>query len=475
MRILFAVSRWFAQLVRRPGLSVALVGIIAVAMSVALSLLHMPEPMVHDEFSYLLAADTFARGRLTNPTHPMWVHFESFHIIHQPTYQSKYPPGQGLVLAAGQVVGGHPIVGVWISVGLACAAVCWMLWAWLPPRWAVSGGLLAALHPGILGRWGQSYMGGAVAMVGGALVFGSLRRIIRRPRARDALLMGLGLAVLANSRPFEGLVVSLPAAVVLLAWMTRKDGPAVGVSIRRIVLPILMVLGLTAGAMAFYNLRVTGNAFRLPYQVYAASYSAPFFQDMKPDLAYRHKPMRDLYTRWQNDISLQRSISGLPEASARKILLLESFYLGLEPLLTLVRRLETLPYRVISLLERFVLLMYGVLILATLPWVARDGWMRFALLTCGVLAALLLMAVPLTVPHYAAPITCLIFALVLQAMRHLCLWRWHGRRIGRFMVRTILVVFLGSLAVLFAQRLLVNPNSWHLQRARIMEQLEGDG
>ena len=55
----------------------------------------------------------------------------------------------------GQVIAGHPIVGAWLGTALACAALCWMLQAWLPPRWALLGGLLAALHPTIL-EWGEA-------------------------------------------------------------------------------------------------------------------------------------------------------------------------------------------------------------------------------------------------------------------------------------------------------------------------------
>ena len=315
---------------RRRALAITLVGLLSFAASASLSVFgHVTKPRVHDEFSYLLAADTFANGRITNPTHPLWIHFESFHIIQQPSYASKYPPAQGLILAAGQVIGGHPMVGVWISTALASAALCWMLLAWMPPWWAILGSLLLALHPGILLKWGQSYWGGAMAIMGGALVFGAVRRIMRRPQVRDALLLGLGLAVLANSRPFEGLVTSLPVAVLLIAWMVGQQGPSFQLSMKRIVLPLVLVLLLAGVAMGYYNLRVTGDPLRMPYQVHEATYAmAPvlLWQRPGPEPSYRHEIIRNHHLRALMHYQQQQTLSGVVKTSLQKLKELWVFY-----------------------------------------------------------------------------------------------------------------------------------------------------
>ena len=141
-----------------------------------LPILPVPVPEIHDEFGYLLSADTFLHGRLTNPPHPMWTRFESFHINQQPTYQSMYPPAQALMLAAGTLIGGHPFVGVCISLALMAAAICWALRGFVSAGWAFLGGMVALVHFGLYSYWAGSYCGGAMAALGGALVFGAVHR-----------------------------------------------------------------------------------------------------------------------------------------------------------------------------------------------------------------------------------------------------------------------------------------------------------
>src|SRR5207245_4533954 len=123
-------------------------------------------------------------------------------------------------------------------------------------RLALLGGFLAAARLATFSYWTNTYYGGAVAVLGGALVLGALPRIKRQQRVRDALLMGLGLALLANTRPYESLFFCLPIAAVLLIWMFGRSAPPLLLSLRRVLLPLSLVLAITVGAMGYYFWRL---------------------------------------------------------------------------------------------------------------------------------------------------------------------------------------------------------------------------
>jgi len=227
------------------------------------ALYELPVPYVHDEFAYLLTADTFAEGRLANPPHPFWEHFDTFHVLQSPTYQGKYPPAQGFFLALGQVVCGHPGAGVWLSLALASAATCWMLAAAVPRRWALVATLAFVLRYPVFHQWGQRYWGGAVAMLGGALLFGALLRWVRRPSARQAVVAGIGLFVLANARPFEGGLMALVAAVYALV-VRRRERAAEERATPLAWAPLAAACVLIAAWTLYYDWRLTGDALCMP-------------------------------------------------------------------------------------------------------------------------------------------------------------------------------------------------------------------
>ncbi len=424
------------RLAQRRGLAVIMTGLAALVVRAALlPVLPIPTPAGHDEFSYLLLADTFAHGRLTNPTHPMWVHFESFHINWQPTYNSMFYPAQGLVMALGQVLMGHPFWGVWLSVGLMCAAICWMFQGWLPTGWALVGGILAVIRLGTFSYWANSYWGGAVAATGGALVLGALPRIKRSQRVRDTMLLVLGLAILANSRPYEGLFLAIPATGALVVWMfdthrnPRRGAEETGRWWKGVAAPLFVLMVLTGSAMAYYFWRTTGRPWDTPYMVNARTYGLLYFpwQSLKPVLVYHHGVFRDYYV---GGVIAQyrrvRSIAGFTEMKVNLLVSLGFFYLGPVLALPLLMSVATAPYG--------------------FSWKDVSPNTRFLLLVCGTALAGSMLPIYF-LPHYAAPIACAILALVLVAMRRLRSQQRQAKPTGLFVTRAIPLICLMMLVL----------------------------
>lgn len=432
----------------KPWMAAPLCGLLAFAGSAAFALLvRFPVPQVHDEFSYLLAGNTFASGRLANQTPPFLEHFETFHVLQAPTYASKYPPGQGLLLALGELLGGHPIVGVWLGSALACALICWMLQAWVPFRWALLGGILASLNLGFFSAWSQSYWGGHAAAAGGALLLGGVRRLATDSRPSHGVAIAFGSVILAITRPFEGLLLCLSLGLVLGAWFLKL---AVGPSPRSVLATCLVAAGVMApfaAGLAHYNKAVTGSFSKMPYLEYEEQYGAvPVFlwaaATEPPD--YPNEQFRKFQTEWAfPEYDLKRTLRG---------------YLSRKPWETTVSLVQVLSFA----------LLFPLMIMA---FSRGSRWDRIAL-ACAGLVVLALLGTTFPGSRKLAPVAGALMLLVVQGLRRLRLWRPGGRPVGRSIARSIALAVLFSTMLGFIPLGPATPPSMARARASLLHTLE---
>lgn len=281
------------RLSERTGLCMLLLAILPIALRLALLPNHpVPAPDIYDEFSHLLLADTLRHFRFANPPHQLKQFFETFFILQEPTYSSIYPIGQGLSLAVGHAIFGTPWAGVLLATGAFCSLSYWMLKAWVTPGWALLGGALAVMEFGPLNQWTNNYWGGAVSSTAGCLVFGSLPRL-KNGRTRDALLLGLGLAIHLLTRPFESVFLGLAVVAYL------------GFNPRQYLKPALVVFPAIA-IILIQNYQVTGSWTKLPYALSQEQYGVPAVLTFQPTPVVR----RDLTPQQDLDYKMQSGFRG---------------------------------------------------------------------------------------------------------------------------------------------------------------------
>lgn len=311
-------------------------------------------------------------------------------------------------MAVGLAIFGDPWFGVWLSCGLLAAALVWAMQGWLPPAWALLGGFLA-LPLCLDSYWMNSYWGGAVAAIGGALVLGGYARVIRSNRPVYAIAIGIGIALLANTRPYEGLVFSIPVAVAFLLSRPRWSAIAL----------IAAVLIAAFAATAAYNRAVTGNAFELPFTEYAHQYAhIPLFnfQPLQPARIDLPASMYDLHQNWEpGEWQKARSTQLLP------------------------MRFEDWKSVAATMMGSF---LTGALIVLFLPNLLRDRRIRLPLICVTTALIGSLIEVRFYV-HYAAPAAAALLILAVQAFRHLRQWKPNGQPAGRFLARALPVLIIG--------------------------------
>jgi hypothetical protein len=357
--------------------------VLPVALRLAMLAKHpVPAPDIYDEFGHLLVADTLRHFRLANPPHALPQFFETFFVLQKPTYSSIYPIGQGLALAIGWILFGTPWAGVLLSTAAFCALCYWMLRGWTTPEWALLGGILAVLEFGPLNQWTNSYWGGAFSAAAGCLVFGALPRLRRSHGLRDALLLGLGLALHLLSRPFESIFLVIAVVLFLLPDFRKLAKPALVAAL--VCVPAI-------GLVLAQNKQVTGNWTTLPYALSQYQYGVP------ASFTFEHHPVphNDLTREQELDYRMQRAFR------AREIDRPSTYF-------------QRLIYRIRYL--RFFL--YPPLYLALIIFFAgiRDyshAWIALTLL----LFALGTNFYPIFLAHYIAAVACLFILASVEGLR----------------------------------------------------------
>ncbi len=422
-----------SQLARHRRVAALSVGVAAFLIRLAiLPVDPVPHPVLADEFSHLLLADTFAHGRLTNPSHPLWHSFETLHVIPLPTYNSMYFPGPALLLLLGQVVFGLPWFGVLIGTGMLCGLICWALQAWFPPRWALLGGIIAVLKIGLVSYWIDSYWGGTFAAVGGTLVLGALTRMCRKPSVGLALVLSLGIGMLANSRPYEGLAFCVPVVIYLAAWLFNARWPPLKSKLIRCVAPIAVSLAFVAVGMGTYFAAVTGSPTRLPYQVNQERYGWPMTLPWTKIHYVQHdrKEFAEYF-----DYELRERMSFQSPSL---------FFAGIGMRLQQDWRFFVGPALTIPLLFTRRILrarrLRPVFVVGTAVLVAGYAEPHF--------------------PHYLAPATLPIFAVIVQGYRHLRRFRFRNIDLGVRLARAIPLILISVVSF----RLLSRPLGFEVPR-----------
>jgi hypothetical protein len=241
-------------------------------------------------------------------------------------------------------------------------------------------------------------------------------------RALQGLVLGAGLAILAATRPVEGALYSIPF-VAILAWNFRQNVLALLAA----SVPVL----LCAAALGVYFSHITGSPFVTAYQIHQKTYGWPMtLAFVKPPLVEHHNIEFERYYKFER--SEHERVEGP------------------------VNFLQYLTFRIQEYWRFFL----GPAL--TVPLIMfKRVWRGRRMLLIGASGGLFAVLIEGGAsPHYLAPATAILIAIVVECCRHLRASRVYVVKFLPAMMALVLTLRLGaqSFGLPYTQQL--NFQSW---------------
>jgi hypothetical protein len=230
-------------------------------------------------------------------------------------------------------------------------------------------------------------------------------------------------------------------AASLLVWLAGKYSPPIQVTALRVMAPLITALLITGAFIAYYDWSVTGNPLLLPHSLNLKTYySTPLFiwEKLRPPMHYNNRQFDDFYNGWVRD-NFHGSVRDILRVSWEKVRAYPSAFLWS----------GALPALLAS------------------PLVLRDRKIRLLVVELAVCGVGLFLVV-YSMPHYAAALTCVIYALLVQAVRHLRTVRWKGHPTGIALSRVsvTLLITVTAFNLYHVVRYPNDPYAWSWDKSR---------
>ena len=343
-----------------------------------------PPPVVHDESSYVLQGEIFARGAWTAPSPPIPEFFEQPHVLVVPVVASKYPPGHALLLAIGSFLRFSPLVPLLLTAATSAllmlvttratnawvALITWIVWLTTP--------LVLRFQPGYFSEVTTT-----------ALVLASWWCLLEwreGRRRRWMLLMALAIGWGAITRPVTMLAFAIPIGVLVIWDVVRARSPRAWLELGLAI----VVGGAVLLILPLWSARTTGDRRLTPVALYTRDYlpfdKPGFTTDTSPPKRPLSPVVKSLYDDFRVHRERQR-LGSLPRTVGQRLLSIAGdLFRGTQLILV--------PFFVFGLFFmsrelRFALISAGLLFLFYLPYAHDAPWTLYYLEIAPVIAAVI--------------------------------------------------------------------------------------